>query len=374
VTELRDSRDEQYRDLSVSEMKARPRHYQSSNLTVMVLCIGVCQMPNLAGAQRAGNDLLFDTQQFRTNALTTVDRGTGVSAAAFVEPVREGQEAAPSITFSAFLPILYNSNAQSASSGRESSAEVTPEIRLGWSQSLAGAPVTFSGLVDLASDRYPSSSDANGDSAAGTFRAQYVTGGDDQECEPFFQYSPHLSFEPTWRSRIGTTHDLAIGFDKAFNFESDFSLIRRPKQDTSRIAEWSLGFTGAVKRRLSDTNHDAWIASAAPSLTWNHLNSDATAAQWNASIELDVTQKWGDTQAGTSRRDTLVGPVVTIEYMPPFRWFNGTNDLERDQRRKRLGRPRVDFQLSFVNDHASDGGRGFHQWTVGPSLKASWNF
>lgn len=343
-------------------------------IAIPLLAAVISLLPPTGCAQSTNNDLRLDAQQARTDALTSIGWGTSVSWAAFVEPTRAGEATAQNYTFYFLAPILYNSNAEGVNSGGTGSAEVTPEVRLGWASPLSGHPIKLSALLDASSDRYPGASDANGDTILGKVRAQYATGGDDQEFEPFFEYSPRLAFEPTWGKRKATTQDVTLGFDKATSFDSDWTRIKRPKMDSSRVCAWSLGFTGVVKRRFSDAAPDSWVATASPSVTWNRLTDDPKAAQWNASLEVDVTRKLSDSQAGMTRRDTVTNPVLTVEFLPPLGWFSGMNELERDQRRTSLGRPRVDFQLAFGNDTANIPAKGFHQWTVGPSLKTSWKF
>ncbi len=353
-----------------SVTRSRPQGW----ITLRVLTASLLLHPTGSRAQSTNDDLKVDAQQARANASAAIAWGTTVSSAAFVEPTREGAAPQNKYTFYFLLPVLYNSNAEAANNGGTGAAELTPEVRFGWARPLSGLPVKLSAFLDASSDRYPGAGDANGDTLLGKIRAQYVTGGDDQEFEPFFEYAPRLNFDPAWKERKVTIQDVTLGFDKAINFESDFTRIKRPKIDSSLECAWSFGFTGVVKRRFSDSAPDSWIATGAPSFTWNRLNPDPKAAQWNASLELDVTRKLSDSQGGVSRRDAIFNPIVTVEFLPPLRWFDGTNNLERDNRRTSLGRPRIEFQLAFTNGNSNVSGKGFHQWVVGPSLKTSWKF
>jgi hypothetical protein len=250
---------------------------------------------------------------------------------------------------------------------------------MGWSDSIDAARMQLSALIDASSDRYPSASDANGDAVFAKVRAQYASGADDQELEPFIEYSPKFAFAPTFKSRQSSSQDVAIGFDKAFNYDVKGNRIRRPKEDSTRETVWSFAFTGTVKRRMSSAAPDSWIAAASPSLTWNVTNTgaddmDPRRAQWNISVELDTSWQKSDSMQGASQWATLVAPVITAGFTPPMSWFPGQTEQDRDKRRDSIGRPRIDFQLQFVNVSTNATGQGFHQWTVGPSIKASWRF
>jgi hypothetical protein len=280
------------------------------------------------------------------------------------------------------LPVYYNSNAETVSSGGTQTVETNPEFRLGWTKQLPQIPIKLSALVDANSDRYARSNGADGDVAYGKFRAQYVTGYNDQEFEPFIQYNPKSAFNPTFESATTAQHNFAIGFDKAFNYDDKFRRIGGDSPigisgDTSAATVWSFGFTGTLTRRLTNAGADSTIATAAPSITYNLTNipnSNSTDAQWNVSFETDVSRRWYDTMGGATRMDWIVNPILTIEFVPPGIWFKGVNEDDREASRKSLGKPVIDFQVAFARDSSNQLGNSFHQWSIGPMLKTAWKF
>jgi hypothetical protein len=333
-----------------------------------------------AFGQTATADTRADIQQARANAAASTGRGSLVSRYAFGD-ADAGQGTNLGFTFNALLPVFYNSNAEGAPVGGTRTAETNPEFRLGWTKQLTEVPVKLSALVDANSDRYAHSNGADGDVVFGKFRAQYVTGNDDQEFEPFISYAPKSAFASTFASPVTTQHDLTIGFDKAFNYDYAFQRIGYGgpigrSGDTSSATVWSFGFTGTLTRRLTG-GADSTIATAAPSVTYNLTNlpnSNSTDAQWNISFETDISRRWYDSSNGVARMDWIVNPILTIEFIPPSSWFSGTNKLEQENGRKFLGRPVIDFQISFAQAKSNQAGSSFQQWAIGPMLKTAWKF
>ena len=316
-----------------------------------------------------------DLRQIRADAATSIGRSAGVSGVAFLDPMREGESSSDDFTFTVLGPVVFNSNAESSYGTGTSSAELTPEVRLGWSKQVSQF-VKLSALADVSSDRYPSDASANGDASFAKLRAQYSTGGDDQEWSPYVEYSPKIAFIPTFSKKQSSSQDLSIGFDKTYNFLRGFEPISGPpRPDSSLATVWSVGFTGTVSRRFAGSTPDSWIGTASPTLSWNATQgSDPKAAQWNLSLEVDVSHKIFNAAANVKERDTTIGPVLTVEVLPPLSWFEGEIENDRDKRRTHLGRPRIDFQLSFVDFSSNTPQSAFHQWTLGPTIKASWDF
>jgi hypothetical protein len=361
--------------LGVGSDHRSPRAGQFRFSGAYVLAAAFMLSPWVARAQSSSVAVQNDLRQIRADAAASIGRSAGVSGDAFLDPMREGESSSDDFTFTVLGPVVFNSNADSSYGTGTSAAELTPEARLGWSKQVARY-VKFSALADVNSDRYPSYSSANGDASFAKLRAQYSSGGDDQELSPYIEYSPKISFEPTFSKKQSSSQDLSIGFDKTYNFLRGFAPIDGPpRPDSSLATVWSVGFTGTVSRRFAGGAPDSWIGTASPSLSWNATQgSDPKGAQWNLSLEVDVSHKIFDATANAKERDTTIGPVLTVEFLPPLHWFEGEIENDRDKRRTHLGRPRIDFQLSFVDFSSNTPQSAFHQWTLGPTIKASWDF
>lgn len=357
-----------------------PGHFPRASRAWGVPILLLMSLP--AFGQTAPNGTRADVQQARADAAVSTGRGSLVSRYAFGDADAGDGSNPLGFTFNALLPVYYNSNAETVPSGGTQTAETNPELRLGWTKQLQQMPIKLSALVDANSDRYARSNGADGDVTYGKFRTQYVTGYNDQEFEPFFQYNPQSAFNPTFASATTAQHNFTIGFDKAFNFDDKFRRIGGDSPigiggDTSAATVWSLGFTGTLTRRLTNGGADSTIATAAPSITYNLTNipnSNTTDAQWNISFETDVSRRWYDTIGGTTRMDWVVSPILTVEFVPPGRWFKGVNELERENSRKFLGRPVIDFQIAFARDSSNQPGISYRQWAIGPMLKTAWKF
>jgi hypothetical protein len=350
----------------------------------------VCLLAKAHG-QATSLDSRLDAQQARTDAAAATGSGSLVSRYAFGEtsvarsPYSDDGSPAPtaSFLFNFFLPVYYNSNAETVSTGGTQTFETTPEIRFAASKQLDQVPVKLSMLGDANSDRYASSNGANADAAYMKFRAQYNSKQNDQEFQPFFQYATTTAFMPTFSASMGTRNDFTLGFDKAFNFDYLFRTIGGPESpyefraDTSRATVWSFGFTGTFSRRLNDVGPSSYAAVAAPSVTYNltnYPNANSADAQWHISFEVDVTRRWYDAVVGFERRDWKINPILTVEFVPPLSWFRGENKLQQDNKSKALGRPKIDFQVAFIEQDSNKSGSSYRQWTIGPMVKTAWNF
>ena len=331
--------------------------------------------------QNAASGTRADIQQARADAAASTGRGSLVSRYAFASPdAGTGQDLG--LTLNGLFPVYYNSDAEAVPSGGTQTAEANPEFRLSWAKQLQGMPIKLTTLIDANSDRYARSNGADGDVTYGEFRAQYVTGNNDQEFEPFVNYGPKSAFTPTFADPTTATHDFTIGFDKAFNFDYMFRRIGgdSPFQisgDTSGTTVWSLGFTGVLTRRLTNGGQDSIIATASPSVTCNLTNlpnANSSDAQWNVSLGTDISRRWYDKSGGMTRMDWVVNPILTIEFIPPSSWFRGVNEHDQEASRKTLGKPVIDFQLAFAQDNSNQAANSFHQWSIGPMLKTGWKF
>ena len=333
-----------------------------------------------AFGQTAPNGTRADVQQARANAAASTGRGSLVSRYAFGD-ADAGDGSNLGFAFTGMLPVYYNSNAETVPSGGTQTAETNPEFRLAWAKQLQQMPIKLTAMVDANSDRYARSNGVDGDVTYGTFRAQYVSGKNDQEFEPFISYTPKSTFTPTFADGTTATHDFTIGFDKAFNYDAMFRGIcddcKLSGPDSTGATVWSFGFTGALTRRLTNSGPASTIATASPSVAYSTVNipnANATDAQWNVSLGTDISRRWYDASGGVTRMDWIVTPILTIEFVPPGRWFKGVNEDAREASRKSLGQPVIDFQVAFTRDSANQPGISYHQWSIGPLLKTAWKF
>jgi hypothetical protein len=297
------------------------------------------------------------TRQARTDALAIPE--DPVDAVGIAPP---GPDGAPPFSIDLLLPALWNSNPAQASQGLPS-PELTPGARLGWTRLLDTQPIRLSAMADLSADRFSHMREANADLLYARLRAQYESGADDQEWQPFASYVPTLSFAPAFARRTDTWHDLGFGAAKAWNWDAALRRLAAGP-DTEAAAIWTFALNGAAQRRERDGGPASSAVLVNPSVTWT------LSAQWNASLEVEVTRRWYDRFEGHRRRDWLAVPVLTMEFTLPEGWLP-----PQDSRLGRgIGAPALDLQVFLTRQTSSAADGRFHQWGMGPVLRTAWKF
>jgi hypothetical protein len=297
------------------------------------------------------------TRQARTDALAIPEDPID---AVGIAPPQPG--APPPFSIDLLLPALWNSNPAQASQGLPS-PELTPGARLGWTQRLGGQPIRLSAMADLSADRFSRMREADADLLYGRLRAQYESGVDDQEFQPFASYVPTLSFAPAFARRTDTWHDLAFGAAKAWNWDAGLRRLAADP-DSEAAAIWTFALNGAAQRRERDGGPASTALLLNPAVTWT------LSAQWNASLEVEVTRRWYDRFEGHRRRDWLAVPVLTLEFTPPEGWLP-----PQDSRLGRaIGAPVLNLQVYLTRQTSSAADGRFHQWGLGPVLRTGWEF
>jgi hypothetical protein len=317
-------------------------HRNSTSLAVMMAYVVVL----IASRVWAATD--FDTQQLRTDAASRAGRGPSHGQSAF-GIVPAGQEGNPNFTLIALLPAFYNSNADASEVDGTYSGEYNPDVRLTWKQAFRHE-LTVSALVDVNSDRYPSAHESDSDTAFGRFRVQHISGSDDQELQPFIQYSPSLGLAPFFSGPTSASHDFRLGIDQSINFQDAFHTRAIRKADSSDEALWAITYTVDLWRRHTNHGTDSTRLEVDPALSWFPLGQP-----WNMSLEVDLVPIWYDHVGGSHRHDFATTALMTFEYQPTWLPLH----------------TKLDFQIEFARVDSSQAQSSFQQWVVGPTLRAS---
>jgi hypothetical protein len=151
------------------------------------------------------------------------------------------------------------------------------------------------------------------------------------------------------------------GVDKMFNFGADWRRLP-PQADSESDAVYSLGFTARVQQRLRDPSPASVALIAGPWATWC-INDN-----WSATLEVDAVGRWYRADAGLREHSWLVNPQFTLAWTPGADRFGGS------ARRRALGKPEIDLQISYARLDSNVQGNSFRQWQVGPTLLARWWF
>lgn len=337
--------------------------------------------PTIARAQHLPESMIetkIENQQDRDDAALGTSPGGALTSEKDFTASDGTPDGSVKFGFAALAPIYFNSNAEGAEHGGTQTLEGDPDLRLSWKKFFASG-IVFSGFVDTEADRYVRSSGADGDAATARLRLQLISGMNDQEYQPFMQYKPSVSLQPTFSGPTTTVHQFSAGFDKAFDYDLNFDRIGVPlpvaHSDSATV--WSFGFTGYVARSIVESGTSSYSVFIGPSVTWNITNlpnADSANADWNASLEVDTIGKFYDGTTGNARRDWSVSPILTIEYDPPLSWWPGALEKSRDEFYASIGRPAFQFQIAFTRDELNKPGASFSQWAIGPVVKTAWKF
>lgn len=320
-------------------------------------------LPEPADAQsrRPGARSRADIRASRTNALAPPEQPAAGAGIAPVDPADAPSAADPvPDTFFALdllAPLLFNSNAEQFRTRGTAALEATPEARLGFSRRYPGVPMRLGAVADASTDRFGRVPRADTDQVFARLRAQFESGTNDQQAQPFLVWQPTFidtHSDPRLRE---TRHDLAIGIDKQFNFGAGWRRVP-PSPDSSGETVWSLGINASLQRRWRQPEPGSLALLVNPSITYVH-------APWlSASLEVDITRRWFDRTGDSGRRDWLVIPVLTVEFIPPAARNGGGW----------LGSPVLAFQAYFARQASSQPEDRFAQWGAGPVLRTSWRF
>jgi hypothetical protein len=317
--------------------------------------------PQLLAAQSLNSDASADAQQARTDAILAMPGAATVNAQTnefATAPGLEQQVRVPLFGLNVLAPLYFNSNAQSASSGGASALQGSPLVQLGFSSRVADLPVRFSMGVSGETERYANASSANVDFLRINARLQYVPPGNDQDYSPFIAYAPRLDFEPTFSQEFATRQDVNVGFNKVFNFGPDLERVPFSANSTPGTV-WSFGFTAFAQQRFREPAPASAALVVLPSVAW------IIAPQWNALFGIDLTRRWFEQG---SRRDLLMEPIATLEYIIPEEWFGPLRNAQL------LGRPTLDFQVGYEKNWSNVPGGTYDGWAVGAILKTGWAF
>ena len=243
---------------------------------------------------------------------------------------------------------------------QQPSFEVTPEARLSWSRRWDGLPVRFSALADASIDRFSrhdvrAAADTN--TMTGRLRAQYESGTDDQEWQPFAGFLPTSMWSPGFARRLDIWQDIQLGISKGWAWDRNWRRVARA-EDAEDHAAWVVNLTAAASRRFREEGPSSWATLLNPSITWTprpHLS---------ASVELDLWRRWYDPFLGVRRRDWLAIGVITFEYVP-----------EADSLAPHwLGGPVFDLQIFLAKQRSNLAFDDFRQAGVGPVFRTAWKF
>jgi hypothetical protein len=298
-----------------------------------------------------------DVQQLRADAAARNDRERAVSRGQALFIAAEATEEENwGFTLTGLLPGLYNSNSEAATSDGTKSFEWNPDLRLGWKRQLPNA-INISALVDVNSDMYTHASDANTDASFSRLRAQRITGNDDQEFQPFLEYSPRLIFTPFFKHNSTTSHDFRVGTDKLYNFDGQWRPVAH-SSDSSGSTIWSLSVTTDLWRRHSNSGPSSTRLEFDPILTWT-----PTGKPWNLSLEVDTIPTLYDNSTAKSRYATATTAILTYEYAPSsWTWHRQNRKLK------------LDAQIVYARLDSVETSITFKQWALGPELKGTLSF
>ena len=315
------------------------------------------QTANSNAGLQGGQDGMFDAILATPNYRTPVLPDSALATA----PGLEQAVLTPQFTLNALAPALYNSNAQFLSSGGSKTLEGSPLVRLGWAIQLFDTPIRVSGAASLETERSVNAPGAAIDYIRASARAQYVNPENDQDYSPFLSYVPRLDFDPTFANNFATRQDLALGFDKVFNFDGTFNRIPTSSNSSSE-AVWSFGFGVGGQRRFRDPPPPSYAFFFSPTAAY------VISEQWSASFSLPITRRWFDMLNDVSQRNLTLEPTAVLEYVIPSGWLGGADSA------RLLGNPAIDFFAMTERNWSNLSGAAYTQYRAGIFFKTGWRF
>jgi hypothetical protein len=299
----------------------------------------------------------------------------------------------PQFSFNILLPANWDSNANSLPSGGTSAFQFSPDLHLGATDHFAAiGGVTISGAADVVFNRYSNSAASDASPVAFSFEIQRVSGQNTQEFQPFIAYSSATAYSSDFSTDAGTVRKLYGGLDKLWDWgywERGKGLERDPQDQpiSNRFVTLQVGLSAQVGRSFSTSSPDGTYLKVSPSVGYssnNGLDSDGYAAHWSVSLGANITRTWKDTgpmAAGVpqpaAERDWAVGPLLTLLYSPPTRWFRSAHnqsDAQEARNASRIGSPTLTLQIAYSRLSSNIPGKSYDAWAIGPSLGASWKF
>ena len=156
---------------------------------------------------------------------------------------------------------------------------------------------------------------------------------------------------------------MAFGAAKAWNWDAARRRLEAGP-DSEAAAIWTFALNGTAQRREREGGPPSSALLLNPAVTWTH------SAQWNASLEVEVTRRWYDRFEGHHRRDWLAVPVLTVEFTPTEGWLPPPDSRPG----RAIGAPALDLQVYLTRQTSSAADGRFHQWGLGPVLRTAWKF
>jgi hypothetical protein len=303
-------------------------------------------------AQNDGNDARYDALLATPNPYTPTP-GTNLFA---TTPGLEQQSPRAQFSANILAPVGYNSNPLFLPSGGPSSVEVSPLAGASWTTPISDLPLRFTANIRAEFDRFPDEPTFDFDKLRATARLQYVDPENDQAYVPFFSFVPRVDFDPTFASEFETRYDLNFGFNKTFNFDSDFNRV--PFSGSSAGTAWSFGLTSLIQRRFRDPSAGSWAFVMAPSFSY------VASPDWNFSAGIDLEHRAFDSVFGFGQRDYFLEPIATAEFVMPQAWFGSSVAI--------AGRPAIDFQVAFEQNWSNLARDNFAIFYAGAALKLGW--
>jgi hypothetical protein len=330
--------------------------------------------------QAARTDALLGTSSAPTNM---PNFGSVVSFTAF--PVKSpppdqatgegaGPIAPPPFTISVLNALGYYKN--DGASASPEGAQTAPEVRGGFATPPNPIGLQFSGYLDATSSRATGGT-AHSDLLDGTLRLDWVglgTYANRDAPDIFLYYAPSRAFDPLFSTATQTTQDLSLGVNKLFDYFTN-GPVPYPRAGFAQTYEVGIQVAGA--RRYVASGPDSDAVSVAPSIKWSAVDAahfpgcEPEQCAPSASLALNVTRRWYDQVNEQSERAWSIQPTVTFAWPIPQDWF-GSDLVASGKRQGQYGKPEIDFQVSYGEMNSTNRSHSGHQWTIGPTFRASW--
>jgi hypothetical protein len=269
---------------------------------------------------------------------------------------RDGTDSGASKDFEVTLtvPLNYVSNVVSPVTdsvlAERGDWHAAPDLSVRWARQYAWAKLSAVFGADV--DRYASVPAASVDSVYSTFKAALSDGKSDL-LVPYLTYTETMYFEPGFRRREVSFHDVAAGVSSGIGLRGT---RRIPYRDSIEVGDASALLDVRAGQRLSDIGAEQnTFVSGRLELAYN------LSKAWTLELTPHVRARWYADYFGEPRRDYRPGVGFKTVWKPE--WL-----------RALVARSQIAFNLDFYRNYSNLPDKTYAQWEAGPSLEVSAKF
>jgi hypothetical protein len=344
--------------------------------------VGVAITALVGQAAAQGRAALLDSIAAQSDARdirADARRGTSIEVTVGDTRGDDGRPKPAVVKLIVTAPFTFFENPALVHGGRKDSFGGAPDATLDFMQ--MAQQIQISARATIQPTRYTTTRTLDGDALSGLVKLKYFENVNrDQDFLPYVSYAPKADFLPTYEDRRLLTQDLAIGYDKTWQFlwaepASGKWLSRLPQDQLNPVFDIAFNLPFYVQRRLREPGPSSTAVATVPEVIVNF----GPRRMWQVKLATTVTHRWVDHAAGRSRRDWSFQPLLTLQYQYKFPDHSqpGIPPASAEETKaaaffKSIGAPAVKLQLGAFEQSSSISSRSFSQRSYGTAVVLTW--